>query len=105
MPSISNIFPVQAIMPVAQAAAATAINVTPPLFGLGILVTVLMVFKLLLSGLLRAILSIVKPNRSLEEHTSRYSPEYVKMINRMASELETSQPSVATELRLLTSRS
>ena len=105
MPSIANTFPVQAIMPVAQVAAATAINVTPPLFGLGILVTVLMMFKLLLSGLLRAMLSIVKPSRSLEERASHHNPEYVKMINRMASELETSQPGVATELRLLTFRS
>jgi hypothetical protein len=104
MPSIANTFPVQAIMPVAQIAAATAINVTPPLFGLGILVTVLMMFKLLLSSLLRAMLNIFKPSLSLEERASRHNPEYVKMINRMASELETSQPSTAAELRLLVSR-
>jgi hypothetical protein len=101
MPSIANTFPVQAIMPVAQVAAATAINVTPPLFGLGILVTVLMMFKLLLTGLLRALLNIFKPSYSLEERTS---PEHTKMLNRMASELETSQPGTATELRLLVFR-
>jgi hypothetical protein len=97
-------FPIQAVLPAAQTFAGSAISVARPLLGLSALAAVLVMFKPLLVGLLRAALLVLKPRRSLEERATRRTLESAMMLNRMARELETSQPSLAAELRFMASR-
>lgn len=97
MSFLSFAFPVENI-------AANALTVARPLFGLGVLAALLFVFKPLLVGALRAALLVIKPRATLEERSSRYTMQSVLMLNRMASELETTQPSLASELRAIAVR-
>lgn len=93
-------FPAEVAVPYAQSFATYA----RPLFGLGALVTLLMIFKPMVLGLFRAALLAVKPRRTLEQRNIRRKLQGVLMLNRMANELDCSQPSLAAELRLLASR-
>lgn len=81
----------------------TLAHVTRPLFGLGIFATLIFVFKPLAIGLLRAAL-LLKPRQSLDQSKRRNNLRGVLMLNRMANELDRTQPNLATELRLLASR-
>lgn len=93
-------FPAQVAVPVAQ----TFANYARPLLGLGIFATLLMIFKPLVLGVFRAALLAVKPRRSLEQRNLRSKLQGVLMLNRMANEMDSSQPSLAAELRMLASR-
>ena len=88
----------------AQAAAQTAVTYARPLLGLGALVTLFMIFKPMVLGVLHAAWLAVKPHESLEQRNIRSKLEGVLMLNRMARELDCIQPSLAAELRLLASR-
>lgn len=79
-------------------------NYVRALFGVGILVTLAVGFKPLAMGLLRAALSVLKPHQSVEQSASRNNLRGVLMLNRMAMELENTQPNLASELRLLACR-
>jgi hypothetical protein len=79
-------------------------NLAQPLVGVGILVALLLVFRPLLTGLLRAALLVIKPRQSLEERQSRRVMKSVFMLNRMAKDFDATQPSQAAELRWLASR-
>lgn len=81
----------------------TLAHVARPLFGLGIFATLIFVFKPLAIGLLRAAL-LLKPRQSLDQSKRRNNLRGVLMLNRMANELDRTQPNLATELRLLASR-
>ena len=81
----------------------TLAHVARPLFGLGIFATLIFVFKPLAIGLLRAAL-LLKPRQSLDRSKRRNNLRDVLMLNRMANELDRTQPNLATELRLLASR-
>ncbi len=74
------------------------------LFAFGILATLAVGFKPLAIGLLRAALLVLKPRESEEQRTSRNNLRGVLMLNSMATELETTQPNLAAELRLLACR-
>ena len=93
-------FPAQAAGPVAQ----TFVSAIRPLLGLGLFATLLMVFRPLVVGLLRAALLAVKPRLSIEERVTRRNMSGVLMLNRMANEFDASQPNLAAELRNLASR-
>ncbi len=82
----------------------TLAHVARPLFGLGIFATLIFVFKPLAIGLLRAALPLLKPRQSLDQSRRRNNLRGVLMLNRMANELDRTQPNLATELRLLASR-
>jgi hypothetical protein len=97
MSVLSIAFPVEAI-------AANALAVARPLLGLGILAALMVVFKPLLVGLLRAALLVIKPRKSLEERSQRSMLQSVLMLNRMARDLDRVQPSLANELRAIASR-
>lgn len=97
-------FPAEAALPAAQAFAANAVAVARPLLGLGVLAALLLAFKPLLLGVLRAALLVVKPRRSLEEREARRTLQSIMMINRMARDLDGSQPGLANELRSIASR-
>lgn len=97
-------FPAEAALPAAQAFAANAVAIARPLLGLGVLAALILTFKPLLVGLLRAALLVVKPRRSLEERAARRTLQSVLMLNRMARDLDSTQPGLANELRSIASR-
>ena len=74
------------------------------MFRLGIFATLVFVFKPLAIGLLRAALLVLKPRQSLRQSRRRNNLRGVLMLNRMANELDRTQPNLAAELRLLASR-
>ena len=97
-------YPIQAALPVAQSFFNSAFAVARPIFGAGALMTVLMMFKPLVVGVLQAIKLVFSPRLSLDERNSRRTLRGVLMLNRMARDLDQSQPNQAAELRLLASR-
>jgi len=96
--------PLEAALPAAQFVAGTAVSYARPLLGIGMLAALLMIFKPLLIGVLRAALLVVKPRQSLEERTSRRTLQSVLMLNHMARDVEISDPALASELRALAAR-
>lgn len=87
-----------------ESIAATTLALVRPLLGLGIVAALLIVFKPLLVGLLRAALLVIKPRRTFESRRSAAMLEGFLMMNRMARELDSSQPGLATELRAIAAR-
>lgn len=104
MSILSIAFPAEAALPALQAFAGTAVGAMRPMIGLGLLAAVLVVFKPLLVGLLRAALLVIKPRRTLEQRSERRTLQSILMINRMARELDNTQPGLAAELRSIASR-
>jgi hypothetical protein len=104
MSFLSVAFPFPAALPAVEALAGVVVLAARPLFGLGIMAALVMIFKPLLIGLLRAALLVIKPRKTLEERNSRRLRDSVYMLNRMAREYEATQPSQAAELRWLASR-
>jgi hypothetical protein len=103
--NILNIaLPVQAFMPVAESFAGNAIGIARPLFGFGAFAALLLVFKPLLLGLLRAALLAVKPRQTLEQRSSLQRMRSVLMLNSMARELDATSPALAAELRSIARR-
>lgn len=97
MSAISIALPLEAI-------AANALAIARPLLGLGVLAALVLVFKPLLVGILRAALLVIKPRQSLEERYSRSTLRNMLMINRMARELDSTDPGLANELRSIATR-
>lgn len=97
-------FPAEAALPALQVFAANALSIARPLLGLGILAALLVVFKPLLVGMLRAALLVIRPRKSLQERSSRRMLESVLLMHRMARDVEGSHPSLAAELRSIASR-
>jgi len=87
-------FPVEAAVPLAQTLIGTTVA----------LVTLLMVFKPLLTGILRAALVLVKPRKSLEQRVLQHRFNGARLLNRMANDYAGSQPNFAAELRNLAGR-
>ncbi|AKZ65049.1 hypothetical protein F506_22455 [Herbaspirillum hiltneri N3] len=97
-------FPVEAAVPVAQSLIGAGIALTRPLLGLGALVTLLMVFKPLLAGIMRAVVAFFVPRKSFEQRVAAHRFSGVRMLNRMANDYSGSQPNFAAELRNLAAR-
>lgn len=97
---LSISYPVQAL----QAIAGSAVIYARPLFGLGALATMLMMFKPMIVGVLQAIRLVFRPRLTLEERNGRRTLQGVLMLNRMARDLESREPNQAAELRQLASR-
>ena len=96
--------PFQAALPAVETVAGDAVSVARPLLGLGVLAAVLMMFKPLLAGLLRAGLFILAPRAALQQRAEQSALENVEMLNGMVRELETTDPNMATELRSMAAR-
>lgn len=94
-------FPVQAVLPNVQMIAGEIAPLARPLLGFGALTALFMVFKPLLIGLLRAALLVLNPRLSLEERRSRRTLRSMLLVNRLAQDVESSQPGLAAELRQL----
>jgi len=97
-------FPVETAIPVAQTLIATASAYVRPALGLGALVTLLMVFKPLLVGVMQALMVLVKPRKSLEQRILAHRFSGKRMLNRMANEYSATQPNFAAELRTMAAR-
>lgn len=97
-------YPLQSALPIVRNVAGSMIGAARPLFGLGMLVTLLMVFKPLLVGVLRAALMLLTPGKSSERRMQRAHLRDTVMLHRMANELGNSQPNLAAELRGFASR-
>jgi hypothetical protein len=89
--------------PAAEAFAGTA-GVARPLLGLGVMAALLVVFKPLLVGVLRAASLVFSPRKSLEERNARRRVKSALAVNLLAREFEATQPNQAAELRSLASR-
>ena len=92
--------PVEVAGPVAQ----TVLNAVRPLLGLGLAATLIVVFKPLITGVLRAVLLLLSPRPSRERRMGQDRVRGALMLNRMAREFDASQPGQAAELRQLASR-
>jgi hypothetical protein len=97
---LSIAIPVETAAPALQALASAA----RPLIGLGLFAALLVLFKPLIAGLLRSALLIVAPRQQSEERNARKRVQGILQLNRMARELDASQPGLAAELRTLASR-
>ncbi len=75
-----------------------------PFLGLGLLAALLWLFKPMLLGIARATFLLFKPRRSFARRAGQQNVRNIQTLNRMARELDTMQPSVAAELRLLAAR-
>lgn len=97
--------PAQGVAPAAEFALATLIANVRPLLGMGILATMLVVFKPLLLGVLRAATLIVHPRLTRAERVARRRAHDLADLSRAARELEDSCPAMSAELRALVARS
>lgn len=104
MSILSIAFPASVAVPAAEAFVATAVTVARPLIGLSAVAVLAVVFKPMLIGLLRAALLVLKPRRSSEARELRRQRKSALMLNRMARDLNDTQPGLAAELRWLASR-
>jgi hypothetical protein len=99
MSFLSLAFPI-AGLPTAEAFA----SAVRPLLGLGAVAALVFTFKPLLVGLMRAALLVINPRKSIEERNAGRLLKSAVMLNRMARNLENSEPSLAAELRSVASR-
>jgi hypothetical protein len=99
MSILSIAVPAEAV-PALQALA----SASRPLIGLGIFAALVVLFKPLIAGMLRAAMLAIAPSRPSEERTAREKFRAVLMLNRMARDYDALQPSLAAELRSLASR-
>ena len=100
-------FPVESALPLLRpmlAGFGVAIMALRPLIGFGLLAAVLWLFKPLLRGIARAALMVFQPRQPLALRTERRNLQNITALHRMARELDTQQPNLAAELRLLASR-
>ena len=81
-----------------------AIVALRPLLGLGLLAAILWLFKPMLRGLARATFVLLHPRQSLAQRAVRRNLDSVRMLQRMARDLDQQQPNLAAELRLLAAR-
>jgi hypothetical protein len=97
-------FPLEAVLPVSNSVVGVAATAARPLLGLGIFATLLVVFRPLLSGILRAGVLLLSPRKSLDERRAQARMKDVIAINRLARNLENQHPSLAAELRAFSLR-
>jgi hypothetical protein len=103
--SLLAIFPaVDAALPVLQTYGGSALSLARPVFGLGALAGMMVLFRPLLVGILRAGLLSLLPRKSHEERSLRRNMKAALRIYRIARDLESSHPSLASELRSIAAR-
>ncbi len=97
-----------AIFSTVQSTLAPALSVSLPtlarsVFGIGVVATLLVMFKPLLQGLLGAAILVVRPKLSKEERLSRAHMRDTMMLQRILNASD-GAPSHAAELRAMASR-
>ena len=81
-------YPIQSALPVVRTFAGSIAGAARPLFGFGVLLTLLMVFKPLVAGVFRAVLMLVAPRQTTEQRMRRAHLRDTLMLHRMARELD-----------------
>jgi len=97
-------FPATSALPVAEVAISTLVAAARPLIGLSILTTMLLVFKPLITGMLRALKLAIFPNKTREEKSALRNLRSMLAVRHIANELDSTSPNMAAELRALASR-
>lgn len=97
-------FPAGSALSVAQFAISGLAAAARPLLGLGILATMLLVFRPILSGLLRATWLSIFPKLSREERAARRTLRTAMTLNRIARDTDACSPAMAAELRAMAGR-
>lgn len=97
------VLPMQTMLPAAETLAGTAATFVRPVVGLSAMLAFVMVFRPLLTGLLRAAVLVVKPRPSLEERAARRRSQRTRIFLRMADRFDTNQPNQAAEFRNMAS--
>ncbi len=97
-------FPAVSALPVSQAAVSAVVMNARPLLGLGILATMLYVFKPLLAGMLRAAVLAIVPNKTREEKSALRTLRTVLTLRRMANQAAEFSPGMAAELNAMAAR-
>jgi hypothetical protein len=96
--------PFSAVLFAAEAFGFMLAGAVRPLLGLGAVAAFAVVFKPLLSGLLRAALLAIKPRQPIEIRNQCRRLAEARSMQRMAREFDDTQPGLAAELRWLASR-
>ena len=104
MSILAFVSPLQTALPNVRTFAGSMAGAARPIFGLGVFVTLLMMFKPLVAGVLRAAMMAITPRPSTERLSRRAQLRDTLMLHRMARELDSSQPNLAAELRGFASR-
>jgi hypothetical protein len=104
-------FPAEAAIPVVESLVLVATRFVRPLLGLGAMAGLLVLFRPLLVGLLRAALLLIRPRQTLAQRTVRQEARdrrnrlrQSQHLLRLAQDFDASQPSLAAELRGFTAR-
>jgi hypothetical protein len=97
-------FPLDAVLPMTNSLVGVATTAARPLIGLGIFATLLVIFRPLLSGIVRAAMLVLAPRKSLQERRANAHVKDVMAVHRLARKLENQHPSLAAELRAISSR-
>ncbi|NEX63552.1 hypothetical protein [Noviherbaspirillum galbum] len=96
--------PAHAVLPAFHTAVGASAGIMRPLLGFGMLAAFMMLFRPLLTGLLRAGLLVIQPRATRKERSFRSITEGVLALNRMARDVEAAHPSLASELRAIAAR-
>lgn len=96
--------PAQIALPILRTAGFIAIGTLRSLLTAGILFAIALFFKPLIVGVAQAIVLLVKPRVSYAARRNNQRVTGIKLLNRMARDLDASQPNVAAELRSFASR-
>lgn len=96
--------PVQVAFPVLRNIGMIAFGLIRPFFSLGIIFAVGMLFKPLIVGVLRAALVVLSPRETFAVRRIKSRLNNVRILNRMAWEMDACQPNVAAELRSFAAR-
>lgn len=96
--------PAQAALPLLRSTAFVAMGIARSLLIAGSLFAVALFFRPLVVGIVQAIALMIKPRRSLAVRRNERRLRGIKTLNRMARDLESSQPGVAAELRSFAAR-
>ena len=96
--------PAQAALPLLRNAGLLAVGAIRPLFSLSIFFATAMLFRPLIVGVMRAAILLVKPRESSAVRRIKHHLRGVAVLNRMARDMDSSQPNVAAELRAFAAR-
>lgn len=96
--------PAQVALPVLRSAGFIALGTLRSLLTVGILFAIALFFKPMIVGVAQAIVLLVKPRVSYAVRRDIHRIRGIKLLNRMARDMESSQPNVAAELRSFAAR-
>ena len=76
-------------------------SIVRPMIGFGIIATLLLIFKPLLVGMLRAAMLVLNPRAKSAKKAKSERIKGIMMLNSLARDLDRTQPNLAAELRYM----